>query len=105
MLRDFTVSPATGTAAQDAVLELVDGVRERGSRPRTLGADRGYGIPGLHAGHPCAEGDPHVARKKKHSAIDVRPTRHDGYAVVRNRRGGCLPASVAPNASTILAGR
>jgi len=41
---DFTVSPATGTAARDAVLELLDEVRERGYRPRTLGADRGYGI-------------------------------------------------------------
>ncbi len=38
LLMDFTVSPATGTAERDAVPELLDGVRERGYRPRTLGA-------------------------------------------------------------------
>ncbi|GEM_PF-3672038 len=38
---DFTVSPATGTASRSAMPELLDGVRERGYRPRTLGADRG----------------------------------------------------------------
>ena len=32
----------TGTAERDAVPEPLDGVRERGYRPRTLGADRGY---------------------------------------------------------------
>ena len=42
LLMDFTVSQATGTAARDAVPELLDGLRERGYRPRTLGADRGY---------------------------------------------------------------
>ncbi len=39
---DFTVSPATGTAERDTVPALLDGVRERGYRPRTLEADRGY---------------------------------------------------------------
>ena len=39
---DFTVSQATGTAEREAVPELLGRVRERGCRPRTLGADRGY---------------------------------------------------------------
>ena len=38
---DFTVSQATGTAERDAVPEFLDGLRERGYCPRTLGADRG----------------------------------------------------------------
>ena len=42
LLMNFTVSQATGTAKRDAVPELLDGLRERGYRPRTLGADRGY---------------------------------------------------------------
>ncbi len=42
LLMDFTVSQATSTAKRDAVPELLDGLRERGYRPRTLGADRGY---------------------------------------------------------------
>ena len=41
LLMDFTVSQATGTAERDAVPELLDGLRERGYHPRTLGADRG----------------------------------------------------------------
>ena len=42
LLMDFTVSSATGTAERDTVPELLDGLRERSYRPRTLGADRGY---------------------------------------------------------------
>lgn len=42
LLMDFTVSQATDTAERDAVPELLDGLRERGYRPRTLGADHGY---------------------------------------------------------------
>ena len=42
LLMDFTLSPATGTAERDTVPKLLDGVWERGYRPRTLGADRGY---------------------------------------------------------------
>ena len=37
LLLDFTVSQATGTAERDAGPELLDGLRERGYRPRTLG--------------------------------------------------------------------
>lgn len=42
LLMDFTVSQASGTAEREAVPELLDGVREWGYRPRTLGTDRGY---------------------------------------------------------------
>ena len=81
LLMDFTVSQATGTAERDAVPELLDGVRERGYRPRTLGADRGYDTKDCVKDIRSRRVTPHVARKKKHSAIDGRTTRHAGYAV------------------------
>src|SRR5437762_11113058 len=42
LLVDFQLSQATGTAERDAVPELIDQARERGFRPHTLGADKGY---------------------------------------------------------------
>ena len=41
LLTDFLVSEATGTAERDAVPVLLDGARERGFHPKTLGADKG----------------------------------------------------------------
>ena len=81
LLMDFTVSPATGTAERDAVPELLDGVRERGYRPRTLGADRGYDTRDCVRDMRARQVTPHVAQKKQYSAIDGRTTRHAGYAV------------------------
>ena len=84
---DFTVSPATGTAERDAVPELLDGVRERGYRPRTLGADRGYDTKDCVRDMRARRVTPHVAPKKQYSAINGRTTRHAGYAVsLRIRR-------------------
>ena len=80
LLLDFTVSQATGTAERDAVPELLDGLRERGYRPRTLGADRGYDTRDCVKDMRVRRVTPHVAQKK-HSAIDGRTTRHAGYAV------------------------
>ena len=80
LLLDFTVSQATGTAERDAVPELLDGLRERGYRPRTLGADRGYDTKDCVKDMRTRRVTPHVAQKK-HSAIDGRTTRHAGYAV------------------------
>ncbi len=42
LLVDFQLSTASGTAERDAVPNLIDQARERGFRPRTLGADKGY---------------------------------------------------------------
>ena len=80
LLMDFTVSRATGTAERDEVPELLDGVRERGYRPRTLGADRGYDTKDCVKDIRGLRVTPHVTQKKW-SAIDGRTTRHAGYAV------------------------
>ena len=81
LLMDFIVSQATGTAERDAVPELLDGLRERGYRPCTLGADRGYDTQDCVGDMRARRVTPHVAQKKKHSAINGRTTRHAGYAV------------------------
>ncbi len=47
LLVDFRLSRATGTAERDVVPELIDQARERGFRPRTLGADKGLRHQGL----------------------------------------------------------
>ena len=64
LLMDFTVSLATGTAEREVVPELLDGVWERGCRPRTLGADRGYDTKDCVKDMRVRRVTPHVARKK-----------------------------------------
>ncbi|MCA3463070.1 MAG: IS5/IS1182 family transposase, partial [Rhodobacter sp.] len=46
----------------------------------TLGADKGYDAAGFVADLRKACVTPHVAQKSRHSAINGRTTRHEGYA-------------------------
>ena len=80
LLMDFTVSLVTGTAERKAVPELRDWVRERGYRPRALGADRGYDTQDCVKDMRAQRVTPHVAQKKN-SAINGLTTRPAGYAV------------------------
>ena len=80
LLMDFTVSQTTRTAERDAVPEFLDGVRQRGYRPRTLGADRGYGTTECLREIRVKGVTPQFAQKK-YSTIDGHTTRHAGYAV------------------------
>ena len=88
LLVDFQVSEATGTAERDVVPELLAQARERGFRPRTLGADKGYDTRECVAQIRAQGVTPHVARNTAHrrSAIDGRTTRHAGYAVSQRIR-------------------
>ncbi len=79
LLRDFTIRQATGTAEQEAVPKLLDGMRERGYRPRTLGADRGCDTKNYVKDMRSRWVTPHVARKQP--AIDGCTTRPAGYVV------------------------
>src|ERR671920_236765 len=83
LLVDFQVSQASGTAERDAVPVLLDGARERGFRPRTLGADKSYDTVDCVAAVRARKVTPHVARHttKRRSAIDGRTTRWPGYAL------------------------
>ena len=78
LVMDFVVSEATGTAERDVVPVLLDGARERGFRPRTLGGDKGYDSRQCVKDMRDRGVTPHVARRV-HSAIDGRTTRHRGY--------------------------
>ena len=76
-MSDFRLTEANGTAERDAALEMLTMIP--GSRRLSVGADRGYDTKDFVA--ECRELNvtPHVARKKRWSAIDGRITRHEGY--------------------------
>lgn len=85
---DFQVSQATGTAERDAVPELIEQARERGFRPRTLGADKGYDTTAFVADLRRRQVTPHVTQNTsgRRSAIDRRTTRHVGYVISQRIR-------------------
>lgn len=94
LLIGLQVTQATGRAEREAALELLD-EELPGSRPITLGADRGYDTRGFVEG--CRERNvtPHVAQNniRRRSAIDRRTTRVPGYrqsSIVRRRIEGCF---------------
>ncbi len=88
LLVDFQLSQATGTAERDAVPELIDQARERGFRPGTLGADKGYDTKACVADLRARDVTPHVTQNTsgRRSAIDGRTTRHAGYAISQRIR-------------------
>jgi transposase len=82
---DVAVTKATGTAEEEAGLELL-GRQKRGRR--TVGADKGYDRKSFVAGCRALVVTPQVARhtNKRQSAIDGRVTRHAGYAQSQRKR-------------------
>jgi transposase len=88
LLVDFQLTQATGTAERDAVTELIDQARERGFRPKTLGADKGYDTKACVADLRDRNVTPHVTQNTsgRRSAIDGRTTRHAGYAISQRIR-------------------
>lgn len=76
-------SQATGTAEREIALDMLDA--ESTSRRRTLGADKNYDTKEFVAACRKRKVTPHVAQKK-HTAINGRTTRHDGYAVSMEKR-------------------
>ena len=75
---------ATGTSERDASIEMVDEIPGAGTV--TLGADKNYDTKD-HVAQLRERGvTPHVAQKKKYSAIDGRTTRHAGYQVSQQKR-------------------
>ena len=77
LVSDFRLTEANGMAERDAALDML--MRISGSRPLSVGADKGYDTRDFVA--ECRELNitPHVARKKRWSAIDGRTTRHEAY--------------------------
>jgi transposase len=87
LIVDCELTQASGTAEREAGLCLL--ARERGRREggrMSLAADKGYDTKDFVAGVRALKVTPHVARKKRGSAIDGRTTRHEGYAISLRRR-------------------
>ena len=88
LLTDFQVSEASGTAERDAVPKLLEGAKERGFHPRTLGGDKNYDTRDCVEAMRNRRVTPHVAQNTsgRRSAIDGRTTRHPGYRVSQRIR-------------------
>ena len=80
------LTQATGTAEREAGLRLVARQRGDGRGRMSVAADKGYDVADFVAGVRALRVTPHVARKKRYSAIDGRTTRHGSYAVSQRRR-------------------
>ena len=87
LIVEAELTQASGTAEREAGLRLLAKERTRRGRGRmSVAADKGYDARGFVAGARALHVTPHVARKKRYSAIDGRTTRHEGYAVSLRRR-------------------
>ena len=81
---DAMVLPADGHAECNAAVAMVASLG--GEQPITVGADKGYDREAFVTGMRELDATPHVAQKKKGSAIDGRTTRHAGYQVSQQKR-------------------
>ena len=74
---DVVLSQATGTAEPAAALEMLERVST--ARRITVGADKGYDTRGFVGACRLLGITPHVAMKRRHSALDQRTSRHASY--------------------------
>jgi transposase len=81
---DVETLVVSGTGEVEAALTMLN--RLGGTQPITVGADKGYDQRRFVDGCRGMAVTPHVARKRKFSAIDGRTTRHAGYAVSQRVR-------------------
>jgi transposase len=80
------LTQADGHAERRAALAMIHRHSPGSTRRLTLGADKGYDSADFVAELRQACVTPHVAQKARHSAIDGRTTRHEGYALSQKRR-------------------
>ena len=78
LIVDVEISHASGTAEREAALTMLERRSNRNKRA-TVGADKGYDAKTFIKGCRKLRVTPHVAAKDKHSAVDGRIQRHDGY--------------------------
>jgi len=86
LIVDVEVTPATGTAEREAALVMLRRERCQQKKRMTVGADRGYDTRDFVKETRLLSVTPHVACKKKGSAIDGRTTGWEGYGVSQRRR-------------------
>jgi len=83
LVADVETMQADGTAERDAAVVMLASLP--GDDRVTVGADKGYDTKGFVADARALNATPHVAQKK-HSAVDGRTTRHEGYKVSQQKR-------------------
>ena len=85
LIVDTRLTLVSGHAERLAALEMIE---PHADRPRaiTLGADKGYDAADFVEELRTMNVRPHVAQKRRHSAIDGRTTRHAGYATSQRIR-------------------
>ena len=89
LLMDLQITPATGTAEEEAAEAMLKRQARKRIRPRTLGADKGYDSKGFVSMLRGRKITPHVAQNTERrggSAIDGRTTRHGGYEISQRIR-------------------
>ena len=77
---------ADGRAERRAAIDMIDRPSPGATRRLTVGADKGFDSADFVAKMRRAGVTPHVAQKARHSAIDGRTTRHEGYALSLKHR-------------------
>ena len=87
LIVDAEVFEANGTAERDAALVMLEQIP--GTKPVTVGGDKGYRHSGFCGRVPAYASD--AARgaepgRRGGSAIDGRTTRHAGYAISQRKR-------------------
>jgi transposase len=81
---DLVLSQATGTAETEAALTMLERVPT--ARHITVGADKGYDTKDFVITCRSLAITPHVASKRRYSAVDGRTTRRTGYEVSQRVR-------------------
>lgn len=86
LIIDTELTTATGTAERDAATDMVRGVS--GKKRITVAGDKNYDTRDFVKTLRGLQVTPHVAQndKRRASAIDIRTTRHEGYAVSQKKR-------------------
>lgn len=86
LIVDVQLTHATGTAEREAALSMVK--QRAGSRRLTLGGDKNYDTGDFVQELRNLKVTPHVAQNdtNRRSAIDIRTTRHSGYAISQKVR-------------------
>ena len=81
------LTQADGHAERRTALDMIHRHPPGSALRLTLGVDRGYDAAGFVADLRNACVTPHVAQKSRHSAINGRTTRHEGYAMsIKHRK-------------------
>ncbi|TQM98440.1 DDE family transposase [Acidovorax temperans] len=78
LIVDVEITHANGTGEREAALAML-GRRGNRNKRATVGADKGYDSKAFIKGCRKLKVTPHVAAKDKHSAVDGRIKRHEGY--------------------------